>query len=177
MKWLNQAIHIGTSAFVIYSSIFSTRRCVSLKEDKNKARRGREDNPALSPALRVRRGSPQLFGLTTDSIGSRASGYSPDLVPFRRCAGAPRPTAPAIAGARRPCPHGPLGRSARESPEVGRVAPRTEQSSPARSIHDGAQRRRARSGTGLTTGSNRSLKRGARSWAIELNRNLNHRTK
>ena len=36
MKWLNQAVHISTNEFVVYSNIFNTRRCVYL-EEKDKA--------------------------------------------------------------------------------------------------------------------------------------------
>src|ERR1700733_10484963 len=98
------------SGSFIYSNRFIHTKCVHL-EERNQGATGRGDNPALSPAFRVRRGSQTLFGSTTRYIGSRASGYPPDLVPFRRCAGAPPPTASAIAGARRPGPHSSLGRS------------------------------------------------------------------
>jgi hypothetical protein len=48
------------------------------------------DNPALCPAFRVRRGRRATWLAMTSYVGSRASGYPPDSVSFRRYAGAPR---------------------------------------------------------------------------------------
>jgi len=60
----------------------------------------------------------------TRYAGSRASGYPPDFMPFRRSAGAtPTSTACKNAGTflQAVSPSVSLGRNVRESPEVGRV--------------------------------------------------------
>lgn len=44
----------------------------------------RDPNPTLCPAFRVRRGSSYANGSMTRYVGSRASGYPPDFMPFRR---------------------------------------------------------------------------------------------
>ncbi len=52
-------------------------------------------NPALCPAFRVRRGRRSTCVAMTRYVGSRASGYPPDLVSFRRSRWGFAPTAAA----------------------------------------------------------------------------------
>jgi hypothetical protein len=80
--------------------------------------------------------------------GSRASGYPPDLMPFRRYAGAPRRLRPLARmwplRARRLALR--LSGESRSGAVMrsGGDATRTDQSYPAGAVHDGQQRRRAR---------------------------------
>jgi len=71
------------------------------------------DEPALCPAFRVRRGRRQQCAAMTSYVGSRASGYPPDLMPFRRSAGAADCDRNTRRGLRalRSCPYGSLERA------------------------------------------------------------------
>ena len=123
---------------------------------------GRLDNPSLRPAFRVRRGRRAAIVDMTRHVGSRASGYPPDFVPFRRRAGA------LFAGA--PRRHRSLGRSRPPSlwgalfgnvTKSGGCTNRDEISRLAQTRPDGKQRRRARPSNRPTPESDRSQRSGA----------------
>jgi hypothetical protein len=131
-------------------------------------------HPPLRPAFRVRRGRRAAGVDTTRHDGSRASGYPPDFVSFRRRAGA------LSAGAARR--HRSLGRSRPPSlwgalfgnaTKSAGCAKRGEGFHKAQTGHDGQQRRRARPYDMLRPRSGCSQRTGAetvaRSWAIERN--------
>ena len=75
-------------------------------------------DPTLCPAFRVRRGGRSACSDMTGYIGSRASGYPPDFVPFRLHLGA---SSTVLLRCARQQPFGSLGRAVRECPEVGPV--------------------------------------------------------
>jgi len=163
-KGLNCALVSGSRRSLIYSNI-SLHTCV-VSEGKRRDGPGRGDNPALRPAFRVRRGSHLGFGSTTGYVGSRASGYPPDLVSFRRCAGAPADCVRlrwgsgvlALQARWGELSGNPRGRAGRPS---GLTSPIRREQFTADSSAD------ARDPTSSTTSSIRSLKWGTRSWSIE----------
>ena len=115
--------------------------CWVLNEEKHRSDTDRGKHPSLRPAFRVRRGWFVKCVDMTGYDGPRASGYPPDLVPFRRCAGAclrhrplGRSRPPALLGAL----FGKVPRSARVAHQRSDVCSRV-------SIRpDVKQRRRAR---------------------------------
>lgn len=131
-------------------------------------------HPPLCPAFRVRRGERATGVDTTRHDGSRASGYPPDFVSFRRRAGA------LFAGAARR--HRSLGRSRPPSlwaalfgnaTKSAGCANRGEVFHKAQTSPNGQQRRRARPYDTLRPRSGCSHRTGAetvaRWWAIERN--------
>jgi hypothetical protein len=86
-RWLKISFFPPSGRSVIYSNI--TQHWCVFQEGKGLGAPDRGDDPTLRPAFRVRRGTRPVFGSMTRHDGSRASGYPPDVVSFRRCAGAP----------------------------------------------------------------------------------------
>lgn len=112
-----------------------------------------DNNPALCPAFRVRRGRRAKCGAMTRYVGSRASGYPPDFVSFRRRAGALSAGAArrrrALGRSRPPSLWGALFGNATKS---AGCANRTDIYQQGQTIYDGQQRRRARPYDMLETG-------------------------